>query len=99
MRPICLLSIILACAGCGRHEASVDVPFAWEQLDSPAGPGSGESHLAVARDGTIVMSWLEPDGEGHALRYATLSDSTWSAPRCRRARCWSRCPGPASWWP
>jgi hypothetical protein len=38
-------------------------------------------NLAVGPDGHIVLSWIEPDGDGHALRYASLIDGAWTAPR------------------
>ena len=56
-----------------------------EQLPSPAGPGSAEPNLAVAMDGRVYMSWLEPADSGHALRFATLTGTQWSAPRTIRA--------------
>ena len=46
------------------------------EMASPAGPGSGEPNLAVAADGRVLLSWIEPAGEGrHALRYASLERS------------------------
>ena len=53
-------------------------------LPSPATPGSAEPNLAVAPDGRVYMSWLEPLDSGHALRFAVLDDTTWSAPRTIR---------------
>lgn len=39
-------------------------------------------HLAGGVDGRpLVMSWLEPEGDGRALRYATLENHEWSPPR------------------
>lgn len=46
-------------------------------LASPAGPGSAEPNLARAQDGTVVLSWLEPDQDGHALRFSVLADDQW----------------------
>jgi hypothetical protein len=52
------------------------------ELTSPAAPGSGEPNLAVAPDGRVLLSWIEPAGEGrHALRFSTLDGDAWSAPR------------------
>jgi hypothetical protein len=50
-------------------------------LASPAAAGSGEPHLAARRDGAILLSWIEPDGDGHALRHAELQGDAWTAPR------------------
>lgn len=46
-------------------------------LQSPAGPNAAEPYLAVRRDGTLMMSWLESG----ALRFASMKDGQWSAPR------------------
>jgi len=52
-----------------------------EKLDAPVAPGSGQPRLYTAADGTVWLSWLDPiDDSTHALRYATLTDTTWSAP-------------------
>jgi hypothetical protein len=73
------LLLLLILAGCGR-QAEVAVPeWVVEPLDAPAGEGSGESHLAVSPDGLVILSWLEPEGSGHALRFSTLSGSGWAA--------------------
>ncbi len=37
-------------------------------------------NLATGPDGTTVLSWMEPDGEGHALRFAALEADGWSDP-------------------
>ncbi|MEJ2604578.1 MAG: sialidase family protein [Gammaproteobacteria bacterium] len=52
-----------------------------QTIPSPAGEDSGQPHLAVAPDGTVVLSWLEPAGAGHGLWFATLDAGDWSAPR------------------
>jgi len=53
------------------------------QMEAPAAPGSGEPNLAVAPDGRVLLSWIEPAGEdGHALRYAERpKGGAWSQPR------------------
>jgi len=35
----------------------------------------------MGSDGTVLMSWQEPQGSGHAVRLARLDGSTWSEPR------------------
>ena len=53
-----------------------------DTLASPAAQGSGEPNLARGPDGRVYLSWLEPSGDSaHALRFATLQDDAWSAPR------------------
>lgn len=51
---------------------------------SPAAPGSTTPNLAMASDGKVYMSWLEPADSGHALRFAVLDGRSWSAPRTIR---------------
>jgi len=51
-------------------------------LAAPSGPGAAEPHLTTLRDGSLVMSWLEPAGaKSHALKFASYRDGKWSAPR------------------
>lgn len=68
MRALVLVALAgVACVSGGRGET---LPPARE-IESPAKPGSGEPNLAVAPDGRVLLSWIEPtDGERHALRYA-----------------------------
>ncbi len=64
---------VLAVWGCSPGDTKV--------LALAAGAGSAEPHLATAPDGTTVLSFLEPAGEGTALRYAELEGDRWSAPK------------------
>lgn len=50
-------------------------------LASIAAAGSAEPHLATTSDGTVVMSWLEPSGEGVALKWSKLTEQRWSDAR------------------
>jgi hypothetical protein len=68
----------LACFACARgtrgdaaRHASLDAA-ALREISNPAAPGSGEANLAVAPDGRVLLSWIEPAGAGHALRFAAL---------------------------
>jgi len=60
------------------------------RLAAPAPAESGQPHLSADEDGAVWMSWIEPVGEDrHALRYAALSDTTWSEPQtAARGRDW-----------
>lgn len=52
------------------------------ELPSPAGQGSGQPNLAVARDGRVYLSWIEKLGGGRfSLRFAVREKDAWSAPR------------------
>jgi len=68
--------ILFAVAACDRASA----PSGGTTLLSPAGPGSMGSNLAVGPDGTVVLSWIEPDGDDHQLRFSKLAESGWSEP-------------------
>ena len=59
--------------------------LAIDSIASPAGPGSAEPNLAVASDGRVYMTWLEPSDSGFALRFAVLDGKQWSAPRTIRS--------------
>lgn len=55
-----------------------------DSVGTPAAPGSAEPNLAVGPDGRVYMSWIEPADSGHALRFAVLDGTRWSAPRTIR---------------
>ena len=50
-------------------------------LPSPAGGSSAEPNLAVLPDDQVVLSWIAPLAEGHALRLAFLTGEEWSEPQ------------------
>jgi len=84
VRPFLLCGILIASlpvlTGCQPRDAS---SVSSEQLDVPASPESGQPHLYADDDERVWLSWVEPTGkEGqHALRYATLGDTSWTEPR------------------
>jgi hypothetical protein len=53
------------------------------EIDSPAGPGSGEPSLNVDPDGRVLLTWIEPAGEKrHSLRFSARTEgSSWSPPQ------------------
>ena len=74
-----LLASLLLAPGCSSENASSVSPI---QIPVPASPESGQPHLYANDDGSIWMSWIEPVAEEqHALRYATLTDTTWTEPQ------------------
>jgi hypothetical protein len=52
--------------------------FAVDSLPSPTGPGATEPNFAVAPDGRVYMSWLEPADTGHALRISVFDGTKWA---------------------
>ncbi|HEY0969668.1 MAG TPA: sialidase family protein [Gemmatimonadales bacterium] len=85
----CALALALAACTVGDGDRAArdaaDAPPSLgpvDTLDTPVAPGSGEPNLAVAPDGRVYLSWLEPVGDtAHALRISLLDGGAWSAPR------------------
>ncbi|MEN7341358.1 MAG: exo-alpha-sialidase [Pseudomonadota bacterium] len=50
-------------------------------LRSPAVGVSAQPHLATSADGTVILSWLEHEGETETLRFASLGEGQWNPPR------------------
>lgn len=82
-----MMATLLASCG-GRDDAAAKVEPVNPNTEtenggvaSPAGPGGMAPHLAVTSDGKAVLSWLEPEGEAHTLKYATLEGTAWSTPK------------------
>lgn len=79
------LAACLALAGCSDDapasaEPPTDTPGVRE-IATPAGPESGRPRLSSTPGGGALLSWTEPDGDQHVLRYAIWADTGWSAPR------------------
>jgi hypothetical protein len=58
-------------------------------IASPTGPGATEPNFAVADNGVVYMSWLEPvtagtPASGFALKVASFNGKDWSRPRVVR---------------
>lgn len=77
--PLIVLVLLTACAA-GERDGTRRLRV--EPLPSPTGPGAAEPNLAVAADGRVLLSWLEPAADSTvALRLATRgADGAWSAP-------------------
>ncbi|MCK5942812.1 MAG: exo-alpha-sialidase [Planctomycetes bacterium] len=54
--------------------------FELRPIPSPAGAASAEPDLVVSAGGVALLSWVEPHGDGHALRFSRLRDGEWSKP-------------------
>src|SRR5262245_54184244 len=52
------------------------------EIDSPAGPGSGDPNLSVGPDGRVYLSWLEAvQPKGYAVKFAVKPrGGRWSTP-------------------
>lgn len=71
---ISTLLFLLLVAGCGEDSATA------RMLESPAGPGSLAPRWSVPPGEAPLLSWLEPSGDGHALRYSRLLGDAFSDP-------------------
>lgn len=73
------LGLTLAWSGCGG-DTRESLTVASQELQSPAGPESGEPFLS-SDDGGVYLSWLEANAvDGHDLRFARLQGTEWSEP-------------------
>jgi hypothetical protein len=70
------LALVALLSGWALAGCTPDEPVT--RLATPAAPGSSLPRLTRG-DATVVLSWVEPADGGHALRYATLSGTGWSA--------------------
>jgi hypothetical protein len=80
MRQIVFLFALFAVVACSDDRAVLESAFDLEELGVPAAEGSAEPNLAIGADGTALLSWLEPVGEGHALRFSILNGDGWGKP-------------------
>lgn len=69
--------MLCALTACTAEDASIqDVPTI-VVLNVPTQAESRSPNLAVGPTGSVVLSWLEADGSGHALKYSTLDGTSW----------------------
>lgn len=82
--PIAAAAAVLVGANRTFARAAIAPAVSPDTLASPTAPGSTTPNLAVAPDGKVYMSWLEPVDSGYALRFAVLDGRTWSPPKTIR---------------
>lgn len=51
-----------------------------QPVDAPSGAGARVPRLAARPGGGLVLSWIEPAGAGHALKFAERIDGRWREP-------------------
>lgn len=88
--------LLAATAGCDAPsdtapaDAPADAPVAHappprpstvEAWALPAPDGAAQPDLVTAPDGSLLLSWIEPSEDGHALRFARHGADGWSAAR------------------
>ncbi len=71
--------LIMLCVltACTVEDTSIHDSATIVVLDVPAEAESRSPNLAVGPNGSVVLSWLEADGPGHALKYSTLEGTSW----------------------
>lgn len=85
-RRAAVAALLSACAGVVAYARSTSaitgtVAPAVSDITTPVGPDAGMYALAANAAGRAYLSWLEPSGDGLALRFSALADGRWSAPR------------------
>ena len=76
-----LVVLALLAVSCSPSEQPRSAEPALATIPSPAGPRSGEPFLAADDAGGVHMTWIERTSDStHAVRYARLDGSAWSAP-------------------
>lgn len=77
-------------AGCLLAAAAASGQDGVAPLETPAPDGSGMYSLYATPEGATFLSWVEPAGDGHALRFSELqrpgsseevTEDTWGEPR------------------
>jgi hypothetical protein len=74
------LAVLLAACSRGADDTT-GATFATRAMEFPGAAGSGQPRLTADVDGTPVLSWLEPAGDGVALRYARFTAGALGAPQ------------------
>lgn len=72
-----LLALFFVATGCESDPS----PVSGTRIEVPTGSESGQPHLFAEETGRLWLSWVESAGEGHALRYAKRTDTTWTSPQ------------------
>jgi len=74
------IAALAGCSGSTQVAGSGD-GAAQVAVDPPAAPGAMAANLAPARDGSAIMTWIEPAGSGeHRLRFSRFARGAWSDP-------------------
>ena len=79
-RVLSITSCLIAFAiliGWPRVKTSTAATFS--EISNPAAPGSLAPSLSATPHGQIILNWIEPSGQGQALRFSIRSQRGWSA--------------------
>ncbi len=87
--PVVLLAV-LAMAACERSAGPVPPlqptpalvkTYRAHDWPLPVTAQAAQPDLIAAADGRVLLSWIEPRGKGHALKFSTFNAGQWTAPR------------------
>ena len=81
--------VLIVSTGCTPSEsaqpsldAAMSTPISFQDIASPAGPGSSTPTVHTTKEGAVLLSWVEPHAEGgYVLRFSQLEHDAWSAPK------------------
>ncbi len=76
MRHASTLLVLASVVACGADGPAVTL----DEIEFTAPAGSAQPSLSALADGRVVLTWLEPTPDGHALRLAVRSDTGWTGP-------------------
>jgi hypothetical protein len=72
---------IAGLAGCNSKLASRITVDGWRELAAPAPVGSITPRVSAIKDGSAILSWLEPEADGTAaFRFSLRRNDVWSQP-------------------
>lgn len=72
-----LCTVIAVSAGVSTSQQ----PAMLKMIENPAGAGARVPRLKALPGGRVLMSWVEPRGDGHVLKYAVFEDGHWQSTR------------------
>ena len=86
MRPVFSVVLAFALAGCqpdaapstGTPTPPAPAAFVVQPWSLPAPDGAAQPDLVATGDG-LLLSWIRPDGDGHALQFARFDHGRWNA--------------------
>jgi BNR repeat-like domain len=70
--------LLVLALSCNRSNSNANELLV-ERVANPAAPGSIAPNMTQAPNGQIMLNWLEPNGNGLALRFASRTAQGWSA--------------------
>src|SRR5258706_7606200 len=70
---------ILGLAGCNSRSGSRITTESWREIAAPPPRGSITPRVTAMADGSVILSWLEPNEDGTAaLQFSLRRDGAWS---------------------